>query len=250
MYKVLSNQISQLGDSIHTINQYLGVEKKVRDSEYRILDRKIETLPASQKAIKFALEKKLQTLNTFIVNVSMGAIGSGVVLKYNDKLYVLSAGHMGSENDKIALFKYGKFVCQLEVVKREYTTTEDDAEFIKGDDLLLLRPKNVNFTSENYAELADNEPLTASEVYIVGNPNGVEDVLSVGRVAVYRGNFMYFRDSIHFGNSGGGIYNNEGKLIGIMSHLIPSYSSLYYPPFVLGGAVRLDAIKAFLADVK
>lgn len=209
------------------------------------LRKDISNVPRKIVNDEILLNARLQQVNIMVKNITVGGLGSGVSIKYKGKFYVLSAGHMANENtDKLELWENDNKVCDLEIVKYEY----DPEIKSTGHDLILLKPK-VDMRPKFYVELADFEPNTGAEIIIVGNPLGIEDVVSKGRVAIYIDNYMYFRDSTYFGNSGGGIYNNEGKLIGIMSHIISDQPVPEFPPFVLEGAVRLNEILQFLEGV-
>ena len=61
---------------------------------------------------------------------------------------------------------------------------------------------------------------------------------------------MYYRDSTYFGNSGGGVFTKDGKLVGIVSHMIGDQPDPEVPPFMLYGAIRLSVIYHFLSDIK
>lgn len=247
----LKSKINNVGSQLtisERINDYTiqGIEKDIEDN-YSDLNKKIEQVPEVEKVKKLALEAKLKQINVFVVNETINATGSGVTIKYKDKFYVLSAGHMATTpEDKLSLSENGETICELEIVKQDYSEelTKD------GNDLLLLRPKDPNIIPRIYVEIADIEPETSNELYIVGNPMGVEDVVSDARVIMYQGNFMYMiATSSYFGNSGGGIYTREGKLVGIMSHLIPVQPSPTVPAWMIHGCVRLSVILEFLRGV-
>lgn len=217
-----------------------------------LLNKKIDILPQKEAFNKLLLEKKLQQVNVMVRNKTLGTLGSGVTLKYKDKFYILSAGHMIDKlTDKMLLFENEQQIDELEIVKHEHTIKIAKMEGILtvGNDLTLFRVKDSNIHPQFYVELADYEPLTATEVYIVGNPLGIEDVVSEGRIIVYRNNFMYYIDHTYFGNSGGGVYTKDGKLIGIVSHMIALQPEEHFTPYMINGAVRLSVIKTFLGDI-
>jgi S1-C subfamily serine protease len=150
------------------------------------------------------------------------------------------------KNDKLVLMDNKQEISELEVVKHDYTTDLFDVE---GNDLTLLRALDTLEDPEFYVELADNEPVTGTEIDIVGNPMGIEDVISDGRVIVYKDNFMYYIDHTYYGNSGGGVYNQDSQLIGIVSHMWNLKPTEDSPDYVINGAVRLNTIKEFLKDI-
>jgi len=249
----MENLSSQLKSS-ERITDYTirGVEADVK-SQVDNLNKKIDNVPQKIESVKTKVEQTLLQINIMIKNTTAESLGSGATIKYKGKFYVLSAGHMANElTDKLELWENDTKVCDLKIIKQLYNNNEDSNNLLdvtNSNDLLLLKPTDENIVPIYYVELADMEPITGSQIYIVGNPLGLEDILSQGRVAVYKNNYMYFRDSTYFGNSGGGLYNAEGKLIGIMSHVIPVQPMQDFPPFILEGAVRLNVIKDFLADV-
>lgn len=219
-------------------------------------DDKLEkNLPSKIKQARFALEQKLIMINIHINNKTAGALGSGVSIKYKGKFYVLTAGHLaaviekGEKQDELELMENDKKICDLEVVKHDFTTntTEDNT---KGTDLLLLKSKDENITPTYYVDLDAQEPILGTEVYIVGNPMGIDDVVSMGRVIFYKNNFMYITDSIYFGNSGGGVYSIEGNLLGIVSHMSPLQPDKSVPPYMIYGIVRMNTIKEFMRGVE
>ena len=229
------------------------VESLFRDVEIeQNTDKLIAKVPTSIIATKEAREVFLQQVNVVIHNTSEDTMGSGVTLKYNGKFYILSAGHMAEEEtDQLELWENNTKICDLEIVKHDYTfdnkvTTEE--EFYNSNDLMLLKPKDDSIEPKIYTELAEYEPRIGADVYIVGNPMGIEDVVSEGRILKYIGNYMYISDNIYFGNSGGGVYSKEGKLLGIVSHLYPYQPKSDVPAWMTYGIIRLNTIKFFLEN--
>lgn len=244
----LINENKESLDNIYSILTLMDKTDNITINTVNSLNGKVDKLPQKISADKVKIEKTLQQINIMVRNITDDSLGSGVTLKYNGKFYVLSAGHMtNSEEDKLELWENDQKICDLEIVKHEYTTPQ---ETTKGLDLILLRPTTSNIVPKVYTELADTEPSTSTEVYIVGNPMGIEDVVSDGRIIIYKNNFMYYIDHTYFGNSGCGIYTHDGKLVGIVSHMIPIQPNPAIPPYTIHGAVRLNVIKEFLRDIK
>ncbi|MBU0581319.1 MAG: serine protease, partial [Candidatus Margulisbacteria bacterium] len=140
-----------------------------------------------------------------------------------------------------------QMICQLEIIKRNYNLEQDDDT---ACDLMLLQPKDKNIIPRVYSELADIEPLLGSDVYVVGNPMSMEDVLSDCRLIMQRGSILYYIGHSYFGNSGGGVYNKEGKLVGVVSFIMPIQPDKTIPAYVIHGATSLNKIKQFLQDIK
>jgi S1-C subfamily serine protease len=226
---------------------YINDKLDTRISE--VSDKEIQR----DKVNQFLLEKKLQQVNIFIKNIQRinpdtgkdeGYLGSGVTLKYKGKFYILTAAHLlVNDTDVLTLSENDQNICKLKVIKID-----------KQVDLLLLQPidENITVVGGAYTELAHREPLTAQKVYVVGNPIGIEDALCEGRVLDYKGKYMVIKAiDTFFGNSGGGIYNQDGELVGIVSAAMaveaPNFS---FPSFVLDLEIRLNAIKIFLENVE
>jgi S1-C subfamily serine protease len=140
--------------------------------------------------------------------------------------------------DDIAIFEEGILISKLTIKKLD-----------KSVDLVLFSIDNINkLNITNYAIIANEEPLKAESIYIVGNPVGIEDLLSEGKIINYTDDYVYFYDHSFFGSSGGGIFNLKGELIGTISHLKATINIGL--PFVIHGATRQSKIMEFLKDVR
>jgi S1-C subfamily serine protease len=244
----LANKINNISEQIKSSDRINEYTIKGIDETLKNLDKKVKELPAKERIAKIKLEQTLKQVNVMVKNESEGTLGSGVSIKYKGNFYVLTAGHM-AESDQAQLYLYenNKQICKLEIVKHDY---EGGMIETTKNDLLLLRPINKNMQPKFYTEIADNEPITGTQIYIVGNPMGIEDVISDGRVIIYKDNFMYYIDHTYFGNSGGGVYDYQGKLLGIVSHMYNLRPMEGYPDYIINGAVRLDTILAFMRNVE
>lgn len=178
------------------------------------------------------IEEHLEKCTVIITDIINSVQGSGVIIKYNENYYILTAYHIIRDLDSnIVLYDRNKIA---HIIKKDETK-----------DLALLSIKEV---PEDYATLSDNEPRKNAEVYAVGSPIGIEDVITRGRILEYKDNWVYFFDKIFFGSSGGGVYNINGELIGIISHM--KVNTLNNQEFIINGATRLNSIKEFLSDIK
>jgi hypothetical protein len=250
---------SELDYRFYYLNKQIEAIKIAIDRNSELLDNKINNnanqlnqklidLPNVEKYKKQILEYKLQQVNVEIINKTAQAQGSGVTLKYKGKFYILSAGHMLNDiTDELVLCENGVEICMLEVVKLSHTFLNNEP---KGTDLVLLKPKDPLIQPKVYVEFAEEEPSTPAEIYIVGNPLGMEDVLTDGRIISYFNDFVYFIDHSYFGNSGGGIYTKDGKLVGIVSHMAPIQPNPNIPPYMIHGAQRLNVILQFLQGIE
>jgi S1-C subfamily serine protease len=232
--------------------RFYQIEEQIKELD-KSLTEQIMQLPRVMELHKKIIELRLRQAIVVIFNNTVGAQGSGVTIKYKDNFYILTAGHMlDNSDDNLTFSENGQEIGKLEVVKWDYTWTDEvpDSGLSKVHDLLLLKPKNYNLRPRFYVELADEEPIVSEEIYIVGTPVGIEDVLCEGRIIKYKDNFIYYIDHTYYGNSGGGLFTEDGKLIGIVSHMYPIYANEFIPPYMIYGATRLNVIKDFLEGVE
>jgi len=145
-------------------------------------------------------------------------MGSGVLLKYHNRYYVLTAAHMFT-------------ALQDDVQVQDNTNKLDlDVTLVKIDkkhDLALLK---LNSIPEGlpFAELAEIGPPIGGVVYVIGNPDGKQDVVTAG-IITHQSNLYYLTtNNIFYGNSGGGCFY-KGKLVGIVSGF--EYSVRFIPKF-------------------
>ena len=72
-------------------------------------------------------------------------------------------------------------------------------------------------------------PKIASEVFTIGNPEGLEKSYSKGEVSAYRMNYNFIQMTtpINHGSSGGPLFNNKGEVVGITSGTFKELSYVY-----------------------
>lgn len=108
------------------------------------------------------------------------------------------------------------------------------SEVVKADrdhDLAILRASGGVIPEHESAKLARVAPGVGEEVHVVGQVKGLFWSYVKGVVSGYRGSlpermlpgdnfvgpFMQVSAPIYFGNSGGGAFNGDGELVGIVS---------------------------------
>lgn len=218
----------------------LGEIKAVRldvEDGYKQLAINDELKDLRQKQIEFNILQSVIWIN----NESDSTLGSGVTILYREKYYIITAAHLGTYGDRLSLSENGQTICGLDIVARDDTI-----------DLMLLRLQDATLLPMYYTSLATYEPTKLEELYTCGNPNGIEDLLNTARIAYYTWDYMLLQGFCYFGSSGGGVFNQAGELVGIVSYLSTTdpnpcvIAGRRTPQFVLDGIVRLKAIKAFL----
>jgi S1-C subfamily serine protease len=124
--------------------------------------------------------------------------------------------------------------------------------------LLKVKPDSKNSSSLNGMELGEVSDLkVGQQVFCIAHPMEQDFSFWEGRISRLDDDFEWFynkNDSYkakviqiqmprNKGNSGGPIFDNEGRLIGILTTGIMDGESLSY-------AIRIDEIKKFLDEVK
>lgn len=149
--------------------------------------------------------------------VTVKGLGSGVLISAEG--YVLTAAHVVHVADEIRVrFSNG------DTVPAQVVTSEPSA------DVALLKIKKVP-SEAVVARLGDSDAMeVGSEVFVVGAPYGLSHTLSVGHLSARHKPYslpiallaeLFQTDAaINQGNSGGPMFNLEGEVIGIVSHIL------------------------------
>jgi serine protease Do len=147
-----------------------------------------------------------------------GEVGSGVLISSDGK--VMTAAHVVHLADRIVVEFLGG-----ERVDARIVASDADA------DVSLLQLEHVPARAL-VATLGDSDRTQIGEqVFIIGAPYGIGHTLSAGHISgrhapdtVYHGlakaEFLQTDAAINQGNSGGPMFNVQGEVIGIVSHII------------------------------
>jgi S1-C subfamily serine protease len=166
-------------------------------------DTSATTLPSREIA-----RRVLPSVVLVVMEDSAGkpiSFGSGFFVKPNlvaTSNHVVKGGHLG----------YIKLVGQT-TTHRIVSVVARSAE----KDLALLSVGDANASA--LALEASNQPQVGDEVYVAGNPEGLEGTFSQGIVSSIRragpGSLIQITAPISPGSSGGPVLNSNGKVIGI-----------------------------------
>jgi len=183
------------------------------------------------------LDIKLLDANVYIINKTQNALGSGTWIEKNNRPYILTVAHMGTETDEM-------------VVRERRTKREYSCVVVKRNrklDLMLIRVRVLK--PKIVAKLSNEEPPVGAEVYVTGNPGGKEMVVTRGIISKKEFPFYIGSVPIFFGNSGGAMYY-KNKLVGVTSFGFSM--TKVYPTGIFvdqfGGWAGLKAIKNFLNE--
>lgn len=149
------------------------------------------------------LKKSVVLINVYDKNNELIATGSGVVAFSDD--VVLTNAHVVEDNYK------------LEVLSEDNTkySVEGIIAYNKGKDIAILKLKNSK-SLKNVK--ATTKISVGDDVTAIGSPLGLKNTVSNGNLS------GYFQDEIEVyqhtapishGSSGGGLFNKNGKLVGI-----------------------------------
>jgi S1-C subfamily serine protease len=153
-----------------------------------------------------------------IVSVTRGALGSGIVVS-KDGL-VMTSAHVVQVADAVVIKFLDGSVVGAKVVG---STTQADVALLKLDEV----PDNLVA-----AKLGDSDKMkTGDEIFVIGAPYGVDHTLTVGYLSgrrrpetacdpIFPIEFLQTDAAINKGNSGGPMFNMDGKVIGIVSHIL------------------------------
>lgn len=212
----------------------------------------------NNKAIYTEEGLNIETLISSAVSVvGLSGIGSGTIIKKTNKhMYILTCYHvivtnvdMTAEGEKPYTFiRYSK----TDVLGRVLTYITYSAEIIKTNknkDLALLRTDEVD-DNLNEVKITSTVPELGNIIYSIGCPLGLERTISRGILSNHLEGFWVSDNTTTFGNSGGGLYNIKGELIGVPSNVY-GYSVMQYfvPESGLGLSIDLFTIKNFLFGV-
>ena len=182
----------------------------------------------------------------------LDAIGSGVVVRYEkgEKTKVLTAfhvidGHLANGMlvpVKLAFSEEIRFMRIIKVHK-------------KWDLALLMSTSRERFRGV-HAKIAEDYPVVGDKIIVIGNPMGhirnvsqgiLSKIINLGQYGI-----RYRTDAdVIFGNSGGGMFNEDGELIGILTNgNFLNMGSGIDPDLILvpgsGSGASLETIKEFI----
>ncbi|MBO4217700.1 MAG: trypsin-like peptidase domain-containing protein [Clostridia bacterium] len=122
----------------------------------------------------------------------------------------------------------------LDITVETYNGVTYTADLIGSDSKIDIAVLKIQAEGLHYAELASGEvPPVGTSVAIVGNPLGYKFSITQGciggvdRSVAIEGNemtLMQLSAPINSGNSGGGVFNSDGKVVGIVNGKIVSTS--------------------------
>jgi len=264
---VLQEEISVLSEQSNEAFQndlllLTKLQDLTRDST-QIADIIKEQIAIIHEEIKEVNYEKI--LKGDVLVTSLFGSGAGTVVRKTDKeMYVLTCYHVvaeivelnnaGIKIDAIVGYTLGDSG-DMESLSHLVSFSAQVMKYDEDIDLALLK---INMIDSNLEEIkiAEQEPKKGSEVYSVGTPLGLMRTVSKGILANKIVGFYLTDSTTTFGNSGGGLYNKKGELIGVPSNVMGYAGGLnkdgketFVPESSLGLSRNLSTIKAFLEGV-
>ena len=111
----------------------------------------------------------------------------------------------------------------------QITSIEKVLEQNPEKDYIVFQLKKIDNEPFQRLKIATQMPKVASEVFTIGNPDGLEKSFSKGEISAYRVkyNFIQTTTPIDHGSSGGPLINPKGEVIGITSGTFKDLSPVY-----------------------
>jgi S1-C subfamily serine protease len=144
------------------------------------------------------------------------SMGSGVVLRLDDKRATIITNKHVIGNTASGEIQILFYTGEESSARIEWTAPE-------GVDLVILSCQTLTLSKYAQIELAEQTVMAGSSVFAIGNPMGLAWTYTDGSISGHRvmdggpdGVELYQTQTpINFGNSGGGLFTKDGKLIGI-----------------------------------
>jgi len=176
------------------------------------------------------------------VTITKGGLGSGIVIS-EDGL-VMTSAHVVQVADSVVVRFLDGTMAEAKIIG---AAAQADVALLKLDQL----PEKLVT-----AELGDSDDVDiGDEIFVIGAPYGVDHTLTVGYMSGRRRpetvckplvpiEFLQTDAAINKGNSGGPMFNKNGKVIGIVSHILSQSGGSEG----LGFAVSVNTAKELLLN--
>ena len=156
-----------------------------------------KTVYNHDKAICSSLEKYCVSL--YSVNPGVGNCSGIVISKSQECTYILTAKHCISLNEEM----------YAEIYKVKYIIAS-------GNDDLAILVINGDIKNKEVAKLSFSKESKNTRIYSIGYPTFTGVYKSIGKITHYSDDWGWAHLKIKPGCSGGGIFNEQEELIGIL----------------------------------
>ncbi len=190
----------------------------------------MDKLNKTKKSIDLENVEDIIKANLAMYNFTEKYNGSGTHIKINGKSYILTCAHIIKKDDDVMWAD----MYDTKLVKID---REKDLALYEFD----YEP-NIP-----YLEISTEEPKEDSEVFVIGNPATLEDMITNGIVANIENGYYVLTNKVFFGNSGGCVLY-KGKLVGVISKMTAYFFDGKIKSYAY--ACDLKSIQEFLKDVE
>ena len=202
----LKNPLDKLGKAAHALF------KKLRGNAQTSSSSELPFAPASQKGVAEAVFER--AWRSVVVIKGEGEQGSGVIITPN---VVATNCHVIDNLESIIVYKHDNPRATTDTLfyaTIRYRDDDRDLCLLDVDDLQGIPPKVRDYDKLNIGE----------DVYAVGSPKGLDLSLSTGVISQLRqttdARYIQTDAAISPGSSGGGLFDSDGNLIGILTRKI------------------------------
>jgi len=251
----LNNDLYQTNKIIESYQRKVNFNNMELLSQIQDLLRNFDKYKDNLNQIKEQLKNQLKRvsindlLNSSVLVQTQFGSGSGtLVKKSNTGMLILTCYHVVEDaKDNEVMVGYSKSSSGTDL-SGMVTYKAKVMKINKEKDLALLK---IDFSDSDLvvANIAKLEPLKGDIVYSVGNPLGLIRTISKGILSNKQDDYFVSDNTITFGNSGGGLFNSEGELIGVPARVLGYPDRFGYfgsPESSLGMSINLQTIKDFL----
>jgi S1-C subfamily serine protease len=272
---------SALNDINNRYNQLINNELELLKQFKEESNKSAENLKLSEKYTVLELDLIRKNINKIsqkiyltdeilynILNSDVfvdGIFGQGagtVIKKTNENMYILTCAHVVEDIYKInqeGIHITGKLgyskTDNKNLIKGLILYSYEIIKYDEKNDLALLKTSVID---DNLIaiDISETEPEKGDTIYSVGSPLGNLRTISKGILSNKIEKFYISDNTITYGNSGGGLYDNKGELIGVPSNVMGYNGGInkegeeqIIPESGLGLSINLQIIKDFLKGI-
>lgn len=219
-----------ISDLINEVHIYIENQNHIINQLTANLDRH------SRNLFKEHLEDILSA-HVEVINFTKMHYGSGIFIAPN---VLLTAKHLLEEPDDVLVVRKENTYLPAKILKK-----------YEELDLLVLKlyAEDELFP---YVKISEFEPIVADEVYAIGNPYQFKDHVTFGLIRTYSEKGLFYHSAfIAPGNSGGGLFNKDGDLVGINVAMILDKENLFmlHPVHNFGIAINIVELREELIEI-
>lgn len=192
--------------------------------------------------------QNIYSASVTIINCDKKKYGSGTIIhnRKGQQMFVLTAAHVVK-----AIQKKNEKVC----VSTAFDTKKRQVKIYKIDDkvdLAIVYTEEMEKRAGPEVDISLYGPNIGDKVWVIGAPLGRDRTVTNGIVSNfqdYKGKVLYRTTAAtYYGNSGGGMFNADGQLIGVAHGVLEIQRTMFSTQLVPGGFffVGLETIRKFM----